>query len=100
LSLSVSSQHLILNDLLDLFYGRIFSFDLILDDVETGHVIISALIGIDCHPQLRHHMIGLLINGQTREQIEATRALCYKVADMLDVKFRHPPMPIPEIPSS
>ncbi|KAK2783907.1 hypothetical protein FQN52_009426 [Onygenales sp. PD_12] len=82
----------------DLFYGRIFSFDEILDDVETGHIIISALIGIDCHPQMKHHMIGLLINGQSREDIEQTRSLCYGVADLLGVKFRHPKGQIPEVP--
>lgn len=43
-------------------------------------------------------MIGLRINGQTKEQIEETRGLCYSVADLLDVKFRHPKAEIPEIP--
>ena len=84
--------------MIDLFYGRIFSFDEILNDAETGHVIISALIGIDCHPQMRHHMIGMLINGVTREEIETTRTLCYRVADVLGVTFRHKPMEIPEVP--
>lgn len=84
----------------DLFYGRIFSFDEILDDIETGHVIISALIGIDCHPQMKHHMIGMLINGVTREEIESTRSLCYKVAETLKIKFRHPAGEIPSLSSA
>jgi hypothetical protein len=61
-------------------------------------VIISALIGIDCHPQMRHHMIGILINAVTRKEIEFTRTLCYKVADVLGVTFRHAPMEIPSLP--
>jgi hypothetical protein len=83
-----------------LFYGRIFSFDEILNNAETGHVIISALIGIDCHPQMKHHMIGMLINGVTREEIEGTRGLCYRVARTLGVTFRHPMGEIPELPKA
>jgi hypothetical protein len=83
---------------LDLFYGRIFSFNEILNDAETGHVIIAALIGIDCHPQMKHHMIGMLINGVTREEIESTRTLCYRAAKELGVAFRNPPMDIPSLP--
>lgn len=82
-----------------MFYGRIFSFDEILDDKETGHVIISALIGIDCHPQMKHHMIGMLINGVSREEMESTRSLCYRAAKVLGVKFRHEMGVIPEKPS-
>jgi hypothetical protein len=50
-------------------------------------VIIAALIGIDCHPQMKHHMIGMLINGVTREEIESTRTLCYRAAKSWVLRF-------------
>jgi hypothetical protein len=43
-------------------------------------------------------MIGILINAVTRKEIEFTRTLCYKVADVLGVTFRHAPMEIPSLP--
>ena len=81
----------------DLLYGRIFSFDAILNDLETGYVIVSTLTGIDCQLQLRHHMKGMLYNGATREELLAQRDPCLNVAHRLDVKFRGDPQPIPTI---
>jgi hypothetical protein len=45
-------------------------------------------------------MIGMLINGVTREEIETTRTLCYRAraANVLGVNFRHEPMEIPALP--
>jgi hypothetical protein len=82
----------------DLFYGYIFSFDAILDDLETEHCIISALLGIDCQEQVRNHMIGMQINGTKKEQILAFRNVALKLADKLNVKFKTEPIPIPSVP--
>lgn len=73
-----------------LFYARIFSFDAILSDAETGYVIVAALLGIDCQLQLRNHMIGMLINGAaTREELTDLRDLCLGLAGRLGVVFRN-----------
>ncbi|KAH8897876.1 hypothetical protein GQ53DRAFT_837636 [Thozetella sp. PMI_491] len=81
----------------DLLYGRVFSFDGILDDLETGYVIVSALIGNDCHIQLRHHMKGMLYNGATRQDLEELSSLLLGLAKSLDVRFKSPSIVIPEI---
>lgn len=81
---------------LDLLYGRIFSYDGILNDLETGYVVVSALTGIDCQPQLRHHMKGMLYNGATREQLQELQDTLLGLAARLGVKFRSER---PEIPS-
>ena len=81
----------------DLLYGRIFSFDAILDDLETGYVIVSTLIGIDCQYQLRNHMKGMLYNGATREELQDLLDLCLGLAKRLGVVFRSEPRPVPSI---
>lgn len=83
----------------DILYGRIFSFDAILNDLETGQVIVSALIGIDCQHQLRNHMKGMLYNGATREELTELRDLCLDLARRLGVVFRNElqARPIPQI---
>ncbi|KAF7553870.1 hypothetical protein G7046_g6970 [Stylonectria norvegica] len=81
----------------DLLYGHIFSFDKILNDLETGQVIVSCLIGIDCQEQVGNHMKGMLFNGARREEIEMVREICIRVADELGVKFKTGPVPVPEI---
>lgn len=81
----------------DLLYGRVFSFDAILNDLETGYVIISTLIGIDCQAQLRNHMKGMLYNGATRHDLQRQLDLCLDVAKRLGVTFRSAPKPIPSI---
>lgn len=75
----------------DLLYGRIFSFDAVLDEPETGCVMLSTLIGIDCQAQLRHRMKGMLYNGAAREELLVLRDLCLDIARMLNVKFRSEP---------
>ena len=74
-----------------------FSFDEILDDLETGYVIVSTLIGIDCQYQLRNHMKGMLYNGATREALQDLRDLCLGLAKRLGVVFRSEPREIPSI---
>ncbi|KAH7030583.1 uncharacterized protein B0I36DRAFT_383559 [Microdochium trichocladiopsis] len=81
----------------DLLYGRIFSYDGILDDLETGYVVVSALMGIDCQPQLRHHMKGMLYNGATREELRELQDTLLGLAEMLGVQFRSTRPPIPSI---
>ncbi|KAJ1333121.1 4-carboxymuconolactone decarboxylase [Microdochium nivale] len=80
----------------DLLYGRIFSYNGILNDLETGYVVVSALIGIDCQPQLRHHMKGMLYNGATREELQELQDTLLGLAARLGVQFRSER---PEIPS-
>ena len=81
----------------DLLYGRVFSFDEILDDLETGYVIVATLIGIDCQYQLRNHMKGMLYNGATREELQELRDLCLDLATRLGVVFRSEAAPIPSV---
>ncbi|CAL5869732.1 uncharacterized protein PFLUO_LOCUS3962 [Penicillium psychrofluorescens] len=82
----------------EVLYGRIFSFDGVIDDLTTGYVIVSALYGMDCPNQLQHHMKGMLINGATRQELKTLQDLCLGLANILDVKFRHEPASIPEMP--
>ena len=84
----------------DLLYGRVFSFNEILGDLDTGYVIVSTLIGLDCQYQLRNQMKGMLYNGATREQLQELMDLCLDIARRLDVKFRSEPRPIPHIEES
>ncbi|KAF2247611.1 hypothetical protein BU26DRAFT_566561 [Trematosphaeria pertusa] len=83
----------------NLFYGYIFSFDDILDDLETGHCIISALLGIDCQEQVRNHMIGMQLNGVERKEIEAFRNVVLRLAEKLGVQFKSEPIPVPDVPA-
>lgn len=82
----------------DYFYGRIFSFDGILDDMETGQVIVSCLIGIDCMQQLRNHMKGMQYNGARKEEVEMIREIVVRVARKLNVRFKPGnPIAVPDI---
>lgn len=82
----------------DLLYGRVFSFPDILDDKETGFVIVAALIGLDCQYQLRNQMKGMMYNGTSREEVTWLRDLCRDIAQRLNVRFRFgPPDEIPHI---
>lgn len=69
----------------ELFYGHIFSFPGILDDIETGQCIVAALLSIDCHEQVRNHMLAMLYSGATRGELEGVRAVVMAVADRLGV---------------
>ena len=81
----------------DILYGRIFSYDGVLNDLETGYVIVSALIGIDCQNQLRHHMKGMLYTGATREELLKLRNFILDIAHRVGVKMRGAPREIPDI---
>jgi hypothetical protein len=67
-----------------------------------GLVILAALLGIDCQLQPKNHMIELLLNGATREELAAARDLCLGLARRLGVVFRKglDPKPIPDFPAS
>ncbi|KAJ5772469.1 hypothetical protein N7520_002998 [Penicillium odoratum] len=82
----------------EVLYARIFSFDGILDSLTTGYAIVSGLYGMDCQNQLQHHMKGMLFNGATRKDLEDLQELCLGLANILGVKFRFGPAPIPTIP--
>lgn len=84
----------------ELFYGYIFSFDEILDILETEQVVIASLIGIDCQEQMTNHMIGMMFNGAKREEVEALKQVVLALAERLDVKFKNPDIQVPEMPPS
>ncbi|KAL2864088.1 uncharacterized protein BJX67DRAFT_390229 [Aspergillus lucknowensis] len=83
----------------EILYGRVFSFNGVIDDLTTGYVIVSALYGMDCPNQLAHHMKGMLVNGASREDLKRLQDLCLGLARTLGVSFRHGPAPIPTSPS-
>lgn len=72
----------------DLLYGRVFSFPDILDDEETGFVIVASLMGLACQSQLKNQMKGMMYNGTSREEVVWLRDLCKDIAGRLEVKFR------------
>ncbi len=84
---------------LELFYGYIFSFDEILDTLETEQVVVAALIGIDCQEQMINHMIGMMFNGAKREEVEALKNIVLALAVRLNVKFKNPDIKVPEMPT-
>ncbi|KAG4415984.1 hypothetical protein IFR04_010869 [Cadophora malorum] len=84
----------------EVLYARIFSFDGVLDDLTTGWVMVASLYGMDCQNQLQHHMKGMLWNGATREDLVGLQELCLGLADILAVRIRHGPAPIPSLPGS
>ena len=84
----------------EVLYARIFSFDGVLDDLTTGWVMVASLYGMDCQNQLQHHMKGMLWNGATREDLLGLQELCLGLADILAVRIRHGPAPIPSLPGS
>ena len=86
--------------LTELFYGHIFSFDGVLDDVETGQVIVAALLGIDCHEQARNHMLGMLMRGAALEDLESIKSIVISLADNFGVKFKNAPLIIPVLDTS
>ncbi|SPO06782.1 uncharacterized protein DNG_09476 [Cephalotrichum gorgonifer] len=83
----------------DLLYARVFSYDGVLDPLTTGYAMVSGLYGMDCQNQLQHHMKGMLFNGASRHDLLYLQELCLRVAKELGVQFRHPPAPIPTIPT-
>ncbi|KAL4806513.1 hypothetical protein BDV18DRAFT_159685 [Aspergillus unguis] len=81
-----------------LLYPHIFSFDQILDKLESSQAIISSLIGSDCANQAKNHMKGMLWNGATREEVTAIRDTVVRIAQELGVKFKNGIIPVPELP--
>ncbi|KAJ5669899.1 uncharacterized protein N7477_005262 [Penicillium maclennaniae] len=84
----------------ELFYGHIFSFTGVLDNLETGQVVVAALLGIDCHEQARNHMLGMLMRGASHEDLVAIRSIVVSLAEHYGVKFKHPSMTIPILETS
>lgn len=81
----------------ELFYGYIFSYDGILNTKQTGQVIISALVGIDCPEQGRNHMIGMLHQGMTIDELNFICQVCSLVAEKCGVKFKYGKMQVPTL---
>ena len=81
-----------------LFYPRIFSFNQILDKLESSQAIVSSLIGIDCTGQARNHMRGMMWNGATRDEVTMVRDVVVRIAERLGVQFKAGPIAVPEIP--
>ncbi|KAL3481299.1 hypothetical protein BJX99DRAFT_253602 [Aspergillus californicus] len=82
-----------------LFYPYIFSFDGVLDRLESSQAIVSTLIGIDCAGQARNHMKGMLWNGATREEVTMVRDIVVLIAQRLDVRFKAGIIAVPELPA-
>ncbi|KAK5454044.1 hypothetical protein LTS15_006044 [Exophiala xenobiotica] len=68
-----------------LFYGYIFSFPNILDNIETGQCVVAALFSTDCQEQVRNHMYGMMYSGATRGEVQGVRAVVVAIADRLGV---------------
>lgn len=60
--------------------------------------MVSALYGMDSPGQLRNHMIGMQLNGATKESLKDLQELMYGLAEILGVKSRYDPLPIPDVP--
>ncbi|KAE8329715.1 hypothetical protein BDV39DRAFT_191026 [Aspergillus sergii] len=82
-----------------LLYPHVFSFDKILDKLESSQAIITALISIDCKGQARNHMKGMMWNGATREEVANIRDSIVLLADHLGVQFRDGPVLVPADPN-
>ncbi|KFY23348.1 hypothetical protein V491_02585 [Pseudogymnoascus sp. VKM F-3775] len=82
-----------------LLYPHVFSFDKILDKLESSQAIITTLISIDCKGQARNHMKGMMWNGATREEVENIHGSIILLADQLGVQFRDGPVEVPEYPN-
>ncbi|KFY96024.1 hypothetical protein V500_02586 [Pseudogymnoascus sp. VKM F-4518 (FW-2643)] len=82
-----------------LLYPHVFSFDKILDKLESSQAIITTLISIDCKGQARNHMKGMMWNGATREEVKNIHGSVILLADHLKVQFRDGPVEVPEHPN-
>ncbi|KAJ0415091.1 hypothetical protein BJY00DRAFT_305141 [Aspergillus carlsbadensis] len=83
-----------------LLYPHIFSYDGILDRLESSQAIISSLIAIDCTGQARNHMKGMLWNGARSEEVTMVRDIVALVAERLGVRFKGGRVvDVPELPS-
>lgn len=86
-------------DDVDIIYGRVFSYDYFIDDMTSSYAMVSALYGMNSPGQLRNHMIGMLLNGESRDNLKTLQELLLGLADILGVTFRYDPVPIPTIPT-
>ncbi|CAG9939931.1 unnamed protein product [Clonostachys rosea f. rosea IK726] len=82
----------------DIVYGRIFSYDGILDDTTSAFAMVSALYGMNSPGQMRNHQIGMLLNGVDREELIQMRKLLLQLASTLGVAFRFEPPTVPCLP--
>ena len=71
-----------------ILYGQIFSFDLILKELDTSIVLVSSLVGMDCQGQLENQMRGMLLNGGSKEEVEVVREICLTICERYHVKFK------------
>lgn len=85
--------------LAELFYPYIFSFNKILNKLESSQAIVSSLIGIDCVGQARSHMKGMMFNGATKEEVTMIRDTVVLIAERLGVRFKAGPVVVPDLPS-
>ncbi|KAI1608175.1 hypothetical protein EDD37DRAFT_183921 [Exophiala viscosa] len=70
----------------ELLYSHVFSFPDILPVFETGQIIVSAVLASDCPLQASGHMLGMMRNGATREEVNYIRDICVKMVDYWGVK--------------
>lgn len=84
---------------IELLYPHVFSFDKILDKLESSQAIITTLISIDCKGQARNHMKGMMWNGATREEVKNIHGSVILLADHLGIQFRDGPVEVPEHPN-
>ncbi|KAL5040844.1 hypothetical protein BDW71DRAFT_28479 [Aspergillus fruticulosus] len=82
-----------------LLYPHVFSFDKILDKLESSQAIITALIAIDCKGQARSHMKGMMWNGASREEVSNIRDSIVLLANYLGIQFRDGPVSVPDDPN-
>lgn len=94
---SVEKQNFTTNSNTELTYGRILSFDGILNDMETHQAILASLMGNDCQEQVRDYAIGMMAQGVDREEIKSVRAIILNIAKHFEVTFYKDPAQIPSI---
>lgn len=82
----------------ELIYGRVLSFTKILDIPETCQAIVSALIGNDCQSHARGHMLGMMKNGVSREEVITVREVCSQIVEKYGIKKWTGASPVPEPP--
>lgn len=60
--------------------------------------MVSALYGMNSPGQMRNHMIGMLLNGASRDELIELQKLLLGLAEILGVTFRFEPVPVPTLP--
>lgn len=82
---------------IEYFYPYIFSFDKILNGIETSQAIVSSLIGIDCTDQATNQMKGMMYNGATIDEVVMVREVVVMIAQELNVHFKAEPVAVPQL---